>query len=301
LAAYRLSKKYNIIHIIAPCGMLYEEAMVKNTFIKKIVWHANQRSIIKSSDCIHAKSNEESARISNMFPKHLINVIPNPIKKQKSKVKRTKVAWIDRIAQEKNVLLYLGRISRRKGLMDLLKIWERLVKHFNNWVVLISGSIDEKDKKFYQEMVAWLDNCEHIKYQNLEDIKSNIIDSNLIFTGPVYDIEKNIIFKRSSIFINPSNFENFGQSIAEALSFSLPVIVSKKTPWKDIEIHKCGWLLDENNSNLKSILEGAMSYTSSDLKRMGLNSQKLLLEFEQGYVTKKTLSLYSKLYDKKFR
>jgi glycosyltransferase involved in cell wall biosynthesis len=46
-----------------------------------------------------------------------------------------------------------------------------------------------------------------------------------------------------------SEFESFGIVIAEALACGVPVVVSNKTPWKDIEINKCGILADNKKNS----------------------------------------------------
>ena len=43
------------------------------------------------------------------------------------------------------------------------------------------------------------------------------------------------------IFIMPSEGENFGHAILEALSCGCPVIISDQTPWKGLETKTIGW------------------------------------------------------------
>ena len=43
------------------------------------------------------------------------------------------------------------------------------------------------------------------------------------------------------MLIAPSDTENFGFSIAEALAHGVPVIASRRTPWRRLEEVGCGW------------------------------------------------------------
>ena len=38
IASHKFSRKYKIPHILAPCGMLYKEALIKSSIIKKVSW-----------------------------------------------------------------------------------------------------------------------------------------------------------------------------------------------------------------------------------------------------------------------
>jgi glycosyltransferase involved in cell wall biosynthesis len=46
---------------------------------------------------------------------------------------------------------------------------------------------------------------------------------------------------RSDIFLLPTSGENFGHAIFEALSCGVPVLISDRTPWRDLAARKAGW------------------------------------------------------------
>ena len=122
---------------------------------------------------------------------------------------------------------------------------------------------------------------------------------NVIFTGSVYGKQKKDLFIKSSVFINPSNFENYGQSIAEALSYNIPVVISKNTPWDKVVEKNCGWLLLDGNKNLKKILEIVLAESQDNLKKMGLNSSKLVSKLNPEIINEKTLEIYNQLQNAK--
>ena len=109
----------------------------------------------------------------------------------------------------------------------------------------------------------------------------------------MYGKEKDLVYRKSDLFVNPSNFENFGMTIAEALNYNLPVIISRNTPWNKVEKNRCGWFLDKNNTNLLQVLKKALKLSKDELKRMGKNSSSLTLEFDSVNVANKAMTLYS--------
>ena len=84
-------------------------------------------------------------------------------------------------------------------------------------------------------------------------------------------------------------------TIAEALNYKLPVIISKNTPWKSVEKENCGWLLVKGNKNLESVLKIALKTSLFKLKQMGYNSSKLVRNLSQRKNSIRTIALYEDL------
>ena len=63
------------------------------------------------------------------------------------------------------------------------------------------------------------------------------MEDRVIFTGPVYDGEKNALLADADIFALPSRYENFANVAAEAIAFGVPVMIT----------HSCG---------IRSVVEG---------------------------------------------
>lgn len=102
------------------------------------------------------------------------------------------------------VFAFLGRINRDKGILDLAKAFERLVKDFSNAKLLIIG-YDEENL--------------------IPEVQRIINDSNaMIFYGPTPNPE--IVLQAADVFCLPSYREGFGTSIIEASLLGLPVICS---------------------------------------------------------------------------
>lgn len=58
------------------------------------------------------------------------------------------------------------------------------------------------------------------------------------------------VFSHALVYIQPSESENFGHSLAEALSAGLPVITSHNTPWQELTAHKAGINAERNTADL---------------------------------------------------
>lgn len=103
--------------------------------------------------------------------------------------------------QNKN-LVFVGRLSREKGVMRLLRIWERIVKELPDYTLSIYGTGDMK-----QEMEAFV--AEH----KLPGVK---------FMGFCNDLAQ--IYTHADLLLMTSDSEGFGMVLIEAMYYGVPCI-----------------------------------------------------------------------------
>jgi len=99
-------------------------------------------------------------------------------------------------------VLYLGRVSTRKGSRDLIEIWKRVVALDPNRKLTVAGSIE--DKNFESE------------------VRDSGLDVKVL--GPVSEAEKTSLLDSASCFISASREEGWGLAVSEAIAFGLPVV-----------------------------------------------------------------------------
>ena len=91
-------------------------------------------------------------------------------------------SWENKIPRNANVLLFLGRFHKKKGINELIKAWE-IVSQYSyskNWWICFVGS----------------GNLKILKNFDAQSEKKRILVSK-----PVYDLEKEKVFLNSSAFI----------------------------------------------------------------------------------------------------
>jgi len=101
--------------------------------------------------------------------------------------------------------VFVGRVSREKGVFDLVKAWRQIVDVKTDARLLIIGSGPDEDK--VKKLVSELD-----------------LDKNVVVMGRCSNKKMYALMKASRVFVFPSVFEGWGLAVAEALACGLPAV-----------------------------------------------------------------------------
>lgn len=263
-----VAKKKGKPYIISPHGMLYPQALKRNEWLKRTFYHFFLKKDLQNAAVIHATCIEEMLHLRNMGIKTPIAIIPNAIELngllEKPIVFKSKIKFG-----------YLGRVHPRKKIETLLYVWARLGTKVQDAELVIIGSGDDAYEKFLQQ------ETQRLKLENV------------IFTGFLTGAAKEEVLEGLSYLAVPSDFENFGMIVVEALALGIPVIASKGTPWQELESHNCGWWIANDTETFYEFFEKALQLPEAERMVMGENGRKLILEkYDSQIVAKKMVQLY---------
>ena len=217
LKPYRCLKNNEVNFLLSPRGMLGSESL-KIKWVKKNIFIRLSKLIgLFKNMHWHASSEIELAEIKRFYgKKSIVEVIPNlPVfSNHQPETKKNN-------PKDSLNLLSVNRISPIKNVVFLLKVLEKI--EFNIVLNLIGPLEDQKYWNQCEKIIDNLpDNCS-VNYLNEKDPES---------------IKKYLV--KSDLFISTSLNENYGHSIVEALSQGCPVLISDKTPWRQLEKFNAG-------------------------------------------------------------
>lgn len=268
VAAY--ARKKNIPYIITLHGMLYPQVLTASSTLKKMALSLYQKNDLLKAACVHATCGEEYHHYRALGLMNPVAMIANPVD-----VKTDTIA-----SPGQRRVGYLGRVHRRKNIERMLYAWQRLGGLTDGKEVVIIGDGDAEYLRFLKEEVSRL------------QLK------NIIFTGFLTGDEKEKAVRSLSYLMVPSDFENFGMIIPEALQLGIPVIASKGTPWQELESRQAGWWVDNDLDTLTETLAIALNTPEDERIRMGENGQRLVREgYATDVIAKKTVRLYRWILD----
>lgn len=139
-------------------------------------------------------------------------------------------------------MVYIGRISPEKNCLFQLECLEGIMGKVElSWI----GSVN--DEAYYQSCL-----------KKVEELGESLVFKHI---GAVHPDNLMEAFKDQHIFFHPTLGENFGHSILEAMQCGIPVLISDKTPWRDLENKKLGWDFplqkNEFSSKIQEIVDSA--------------------------------------------
>ena len=265
------AKKNNIPVVWSPHGMLTPWAMENKKWKKRLGWWLYQKRDLASAVLLHATAESEVEDLRRMGLSNKIVVAPLGVKLPQCARNRK--------GAEK-VLLFVSRIQRKKGLINLAHAWAKLKQEnssgatwLNDWKVRIVGP----DQEGHTEEIRT--ECARLR-----------ILSDWEFVGPKYGLELQQEYDNADLFVLPTYSENFGSVIIEALAHAIPVITTKGTPWQELEGYidaklqkkdakqRCGWWIDIGVEPLVAALKEAVALTGKERRLMGMHGRQLVEE-----------------------
>lgn len=160
-----------------------------------------------------------------------------------------------RINNKNNDLLFVGRLSARKGIFDLFKSLKILKTNDIDFQIHFIGDYDNESTQN--------------KIEQFIDI--NQLADQVILHGSIYGREKFQLYKNCGIFIFPSHFENSPLVIKEAIASKMAIICS------DIKANKL--ILDQFENKVYHKVKDSVDLADKIL--LLLNNSKLRLDFMQ--------------------
>jgi glycosyltransferase involved in cell wall biosynthesis len=267
LITAKIARKKKIPYIITPQGMLYPQALAVSKLKKQVFLKLFLMNDLNKAACVHATCMEEMQHLRNLGVKSSIAVVPNPINIPANSQFS--------ILNSQLKIGYLGRVHPRKNIERLLYVWDKLNLNKSDAELIIIGDGD----KIYMDFLR------------AEQIRLNL--NNVVFTGFLTGEAKENTLNSLSYLVVPSDFENFGMIIPEALIKGIPVIASKGTPWEELNTHRCGWWVENDVETLSETLQKAIETPEKERIEMGKRGQELVKNnYSVEVIAKKMIRLY---------
>jgi glycosyltransferase involved in cell wall biosynthesis len=206
----RYCDAWNIPYVLEPIGMF--RPIVRNVSGKRLYHRVLGRTLVRGAAHVIATSDlERDELIREGVPQAKIVVRANGVELAEFEHLPPRGAFRRSLglAEDVPLILYLGRVSHKKGL-DLLI---RALRSVPPQTVLALVGADDRDGSA-QEVLR---------------LRAALrLESRVHVLPPRYDVEKLQALVDADIFVLPSRSENFGNAAAEAIASGLPVIVTDR-------------------------------------------------------------------------
>lgn len=260
--AARLGKRHSKPYLLAPHGMLEPWAMHHHVIRKRIMATLCERQLIQRASCLHATAMAEVAGIRQFGYRGPIATIENGVNVSDYVLNTAQAPLVAdlRKNQDRRKLVFLSRLHPKKGLEVFLESWASLRRFHEDWELVIAGPDEGGHRKKLEASV-----------------QSRGIGNAVTFVGPLFLEKKLILLRSSDIFVLPSYSEGFSMAILEALACELPVVITRRCNFPEVETFQAGMVVDTEVGALADATAHLMKMSSSQRESMG-RAGRLLVE-----------------------
>ena len=262
--------------ILCPRGSFSSFTLSNKRIWLKKLWLFLFISPLKNKIIWQASSYLEKEDILSYFPKADIKIIPDGIDVE-SFSKSNKIDNKELIKKYTNkdfknvsdLVFSMGRLHRIKRFDILINAFKLYLYDNKNAKLLIAGADDGVRNSLENQ----------IKELKLED--------SVFMIGLVNFSQKKELLSNCSFFSLSSDFESFGIVVPEALACGVPVVVSDKTSWKNIERNNCGIFVKNQKEDFCTAFHQIKerNFTSENCKKYVKDN------FDWEIITKKFLTI----------
>lgn len=233
--------------VTSPRGSFATWSLARSRFKKKVMGWLGQNTALRTTDMFHATSKKEYEEIRVLGYRQPVAIVPigMAIPEVKSRVK-------DDVGRVRKVVFF-GRLHKVKGVDRLVRAWEEVAR--DGWELVIAGP-----------------DC-----GMLEELKGIVAEGHVprvSFVGEINGHAKYEFLARGDVYVLPSDTENFGVTVAEALASGTPVIASQGTPWQGLERERCGRWVPIGVEPLAAALKEMMAMSDEERAAMGARGRE---------------------------
>ncbi len=220
LAAARAAKSHGIPYVISPHGNLDRYCFGQRQYLKWPYFMLLERQFMNSAAAIHCCSQMELRDVQKLPIKSRKFVIPNPVADDLLHDIPEPDALdlkIPQLRRNQQVISYLGRFHPIKRLDVLVAAFQKIADKHADWVLVLAGPHEDR---------ALADRLAH-------EVQAAGLTNRIFMPGMIGGPAKAALLRRSAIYVQASIHENFCVSVAEAMGFGVPCIVSNEVALAD--------------------------------------------------------------------
>ena len=213
VAAMRWARGADRPYVVSPHGMLDPWALGNARFKKRLAALLYEKTHLRGAACLHALCESEVRAIRAIGLENPVCVLPNGVDLPDSERRAGGPVWGLNVPSRAHVLLYVGRLHPKKGLLNLLAAWadsrRNGVGSGEPWFLVIAGW----DQSGHREV--------------LEGLAVDLGISDFVhFVGPQFGADKAASFARADALVLPSLSEGLPMVVLEGWAYGLPVLMT---------------------------------------------------------------------------
>jgi glycosyltransferase involved in cell wall biosynthesis len=272
VAAAKACRRAGVPYVVRPLGTLDPWSMSQKSLRKRIFWQVAGKMMLARAAAVHYTSEAEKLSTERFTGLNHGRVVPLGVETTSAVPREKLVQHFPSLARDPYVLV-LSRLHPKKGLDVLIDAFVSLP--FSPWRLVLAGDGPPEYVAKLKQLAA-----SHPR---------------ILFTGWVGGERKNALLGCASLLALPSHQENFGLCVMEALSRSVPVLVSPSVNLAPaIVTANAGWVAAIDKEALTARLAEALT-DEAELATRGRAGQQMSRQYSWENAANYLVQLYQEV------
>lgn len=233
------ARRYSVPYIVTPMGSLSSLCLARgNSMLKRLFIRAFLERDLQHAATVQATCEHEALNVANLNANCRIDVVPHGVSLPSGDDWASRDIFLSQFPQlrGKRFVLFLSRVHPIKRLDLLIRAFSSLGTRFPELLLVVAGN-------------------DSGALQGAKDLIHDMrLEEKVLFTGFLAADSKRGALEAADVFALPSEHENFGVAVVEAMAHGVPTIVTKGVAAHDyVDASGCGYTVD---STPDAIAEG---------------------------------------------
>jgi glycosyltransferase involved in cell wall biosynthesis len=278
LVTAKACRSSDVPYVVRPLGSLDPWSMNQGFWRKHILWHASVKQMLKGAAAIHYTTKEEQQLAENSLGLQSGVVIPLGVEMNTAAASEQSNSGSKREAFGGLYVLSLSRLHPKKNLESLIKAFAVVTSHeeLSHWRLMIAGDGEQN----------YVDGLKHL-------VVTTGAEKRIILTGWLSGADREAALRNAQLLALTSLQENFGLCVAEAFSYSVPVVISDRVNLaSEVESANGGWVTGLRPEQIESALRAAMTDAAERVLRGRAARNLLAPRFSWATISADLIDLY---------
>lgn len=269
-------KRAGTPNVVSPHGMLDAWALEQSRFRKRLFFSLLEQPHLDKASSVHALTEFEAASLQRIELNSPIAMIPNGVDLPSHRETPVVPSWRTKLPPESRVLLYLGRIHKKKNLGPLIEALS--MGGLSQWHLVVAGPDQDGHSS------------------TLKALSSNLGATDRVhFIGAQFDSEKNATIAAADAFVLPSLSEGLPMAVLEAWAWHLPVLMSTHCNLPEGFLNGAAIDTGTTKESIARALANLHSLTNAELSAMGTAGYQLV---ERSYSWQEVAKQFATVYQR---
>lgn len=279
LGAEWICQLRQVPYVATPHGMLEPWALAYKAWKKRLYYRLFEQPALKRARAIHSLNATEANHIQALgFPQTI--VVPNGIDHQHFAALPDPELFYQQFphTRHKSLILFLGRIDRKKGLDLLAPAFAAVRDRFPETHLVIAGP----------------DSTGYLPTVQTSLAQANCLEA-VTFTGMLTGRLKHAAFAAAQLYVAPSYSEGFSLSVLEGMGAGLPCIITTGCNFPEASTAKAAWVVEPNAQAITDALIECLTQPQASQQTAERGRQLILQRYTWESITENLLQAYRSL------